>query len=67
MSEERATNKIYRGKIEGRRKAGRPRKRWLDEVEKDLKAMKIKNWRIKARDREGWRCVAKEAKVLRGL
>jgi hypothetical protein len=35
-------------------------------VENDLRVMKIKRWRKKAKNREEWASVIKEAKVLRG-
>jgi hypothetical protein len=50
----------------GRRK-GRPRLRWTDDVVADLRAMKIKQWTEKAKDREQWRLVVKKAKVHPGL
>jgi hypothetical protein len=46
---------------------GRPRMRWLEEVENDLKRMKIKGWKEKLRSREQWRLVVKEAKAHPGL
>jgi hypothetical protein len=36
--------------------------RWLDDVESDLKKMKVKGWKEKMRDREKWRLVVEEAK-----
>ena len=33
----------------------------------DLKVMKIKQWREKTKDREQWRLLAEEVKVLPGL
>jgi hypothetical protein len=39
---------------------GRPRMRWLDDVESDLKKMEVKGWKEKMRDREQWRLVLEE-------
>jgi hypothetical protein len=46
---------------------GRPRKRWLEEVENDLKRMKVTGWKEKMRNREQWRLVVEEAKAHPGL
>ena len=36
---------------------GRPKSRWKDDVEKDLRKLGIVNWRQVAQDRDGWRIV----------
>jgi hypothetical protein len=36
MSEDRVIKKLYMSKPEGRRSVGRPKMRWLDDVEEDL-------------------------------
>jgi hypothetical protein len=41
--------------IPGGRRRGKPRKRWLDVMEDDLRKTGIKRWRIKAMDRTEWR------------
>jgi hypothetical protein len=57
MSDDRAVKKVFVGKPYGRRKAGRPKLRWLDCIENDLKSMGVKRWREKAEDICMWyRC-----------
>jgi hypothetical protein len=50
MSVDRTIKKVFLGKPGGRRKAGRPKLRWLDCIENDLKSMSVKRWRKKAED-----------------
>jgi hypothetical protein len=51
------------GKPDGRRKAGRPKLRWLDCIENDLKLLDVKRCRKKAEDRSVWAILLKEALV----
>jgi hypothetical protein len=53
---------VFNAKPEGRRGVGRPRLRWLDDVEADIKAMGIKRWIIRAQDRKAWSAIVREAK-----
>jgi hypothetical protein len=46
---------------------GRPRMRWLDDVESDFKKMEVKGWKEKMRVREQWSLVVEEAKAHPGL
>jgi hypothetical protein len=50
-----------------RRPIERPRLRWLDQVEEDLKKMKVRNLREKCEDRRMWNEIVKQAKTHRGL
>jgi hypothetical protein len=36
---------MYTSKPEGRRSVGRPEMRWLDDMEEDLRMMRISGWR----------------------
>ena len=39
---------------------------WLEDLEKDLREMRVKRWRQKGVDRDEWAFVIKEAKTPRG-
>jgi len=45
-------NKVFESKSEGSRRRGRPRLRWLEYVEKDLREVRVRTWRRKAVDGE---------------
>jgi hypothetical protein len=63
MNEARIVKKIFEGNLEGRRGRVRPRLRWINDVEDDLRLLGVKRWRRKALEREEWVLVIKEAKV----
>jgi len=51
----------------GTRPVGRPRQRWQEDVTGDLKKLKVKNWKEKAKDRRSWRDLVEKAKTHKGL
>jgi hypothetical protein len=59
----RIPKRVIRQKIYTRRKRGRPKVRWLDDVQEDLREMGIEGWRRKDQDRDQWRRMAREAKA----
>jgi hypothetical protein len=59
--------KITLDKPEGRRRVGRSNLRWMGGVTKDAERLGVRNWRIKARDRDGWRRLLASAKTLHEL
>jgi hypothetical protein len=68
MNETRVARKILDDKPGGKRRRGRPRLRWLDDVEADLRSMGVERWRTKVLNREEWVSIIKEAKArLKGL
>jgi hypothetical protein len=54
-------------RLYSKRRKGRPRMRWLDDVESDWKKMEVKGWKEKMRDRKQWRLVVQKAKTHPGL
>jgi hypothetical protein len=67
MQDNLPCKKITLDEPEGRRKVGRPNLRWMDGVTKDSESLGVRDWRIKARDRDGWRRLLESAKTLHGL
>jgi hypothetical protein len=62
----RRVKKLFVNIPEGSRRRGRPRLRWVEDVEKDLWEMKGKKWRQKAVDREVYASDTGDPKVVRG-
>jgi hypothetical protein len=58
---------MLKGRLYPKRRKGRPRMRWLDDAEGDLKKMKVKGWKEKMRNREQWRLFVEEAKAHAGM
>jgi hypothetical protein len=63
MDGARMDKKVFISEPEGRHDIVRPKLRWLDDVEDDIKALGIRRWRIKAQDRNEWTAINREAKV----
>jgi hypothetical protein len=63
MDDERMVKRMFLGNPGGRRKPVRPRLRWLDCVEDDLKTLRVRRWRKRAEDCEERDIILKEAMV----
>jgi len=50
-----------------RRIRGRPRKRWIEDVEEDIETMGIKGWSKLNKGRTEWKNIAEKAKTHSGL
>jgi hypothetical protein len=46
----------------GERTMGRPKRRWIEEVERQLKGMGVKDWKRLALERDKWKKIVEEAK-----
>ena len=67
MEEDRMPRKIFTQELEGTRRRGRPRKRWKEEVERDLQVLGVRRWRDLVADREKWKDIFRQAKAHSGL
>jgi hypothetical protein len=64
MSEQRTVKKVFKNVAEGKRSVEKPRRRWLDDVENELKKMVLVAGEKIARDAS--KLILREARVLRG-
>ena len=67
MEEDRMPKKIYTQELGGTRRRGRPRKRWKEEVERDLQVLGVRRWRELVADRKKWKNIFRQAKAHSGL
>lgn len=67
MENTRMPRQMLDGKPESRRSHGRPKLRWFDGVERDLKIIGVRNWKEKSLNRAAWRDLLDQAKALPGL
>jgi hypothetical protein len=67
MDQARPSGKLLDRKPAGTRPAGTPRQRWQEEVMKDLKKLKVEDWKKVAKDRRTWRDLAERAKTHKGM
>ena len=52
--------KIFTQELEGTRRRGRPRKRWKEEVERDLQVLGVGRWRELVAGRKTWKDIEEE-------
>jgi len=62
MEEDRMPKNIFTQELEGT-KMGRPRKRWKEEVKRNLQVLGVKRWRELVADRKKWKDTVRQAKA----
>jgi hypothetical protein len=67
MEENRMPKLIFSQELEGTKRRGRPRKRWKEEVERDLQVLGVRRWRELATGRKKWRDIFRQARAHSGL
>ena len=55
--------KIFTQELEGTRRRRRPRKRWKEEVERELQVLGVRRWRGVVTDRKKWKNIIRQAKA----
>ena len=50
---------MFKNIPKGKKSIGKPRNRWLDDVENDLKKMGAGGWRKTSRCRDAWKLIAR--------
>jgi len=67
MGEDRMPKNIFTQELEGKRRRGRPRKRWKEEAERDLHVLGVRRWRELVADKKKWKDIARQVKAHSGL
>jgi hypothetical protein len=67
MDEKRILKRVLEWKPMGRRNRGRPRKRWIEDIEKDIQIIGIKEWKELCKERAEWKKITEKAKPHSGL
>ena len=67
MDDKRKSKGILQWRTIDTRIGGRPRKRWIEDIEEDMQTMGIRRWRKKCEERAEWRRITEKAKTDSGL
>jgi len=67
MEEDKMPKKIFNHELERTRRRRRPRKRWNEEVERDLHVLGVRRWRELVVGRKKWKDILRQAKAHSGL
>jgi hypothetical protein len=67
MDDKRTPKRILEWKPIGTRIGGRPRKRWIVDIEEDMHIMGVRRWRNQCKERVEWKRITEKAKTHSGL
>jgi len=67
MESKRIPKRVLEWKPTGRRNRGRPKKRWIEDIEEDIQIMGIRGWRKLCKGRAEWKKINEKAKTHSGL
>jgi len=67
MDETRTSKRVFEWKPIDSRIRGRPRKRWIEDIEEDIQGMGVRGWRKLCKERAEWKKITEKAKTDSGL
>ena len=67
MEGKRILKRVLEWKPTGRRNRVRPRKRWIEDIEEDIKIKGISGWRKLFKERAEWKKITEKAKTQGAL
>jgi hypothetical protein len=67
MDDKRTPKRILEWKTIGTRVRGRPRKRWIADIEEDIQIVGVRRWRKQCEERAEWKIITEKAKTHSGL
>jgi len=67
MEEDRMHKNIFTQQLEGTRRRRIPRKRWNEEIERDLQVLGVRRWRDSVADRKKCKDIVRQTKSHSGL
>ena len=62
-SDQRTIKKIFKTVPERTRKVGRPKLKWEDCIQQDIRTLGIRNWRTVALNRQEWQGLLRKARI----
>jgi hypothetical protein len=67
MDNYRTIKKIFNAKPDGVRRDGRPKLRWKNGIDQDMRILEVKNWKNATLDKDEWAKSRKKARAQQGL
>jgi len=67
MDDKRTPKRILEWKPIGTRTRGRPRKRWIADIEENMKIIGVRRWRKQCEERAEWKRITEKGKTHSGL